>query len=49
MIDRFEHFSYAINEINKCWHKIAVLVPRNLVVCTIKPCENVNSARFLLL
>ena len=23
MIDRFEHFSYALNEINKYWHKIA--------------------------
>ena len=25
MIERFEHFSYAINEINKYWHKIAGL------------------------
>ncbi len=23
MVDRFEHFSYAINEINKYWHKLA--------------------------
>ena len=23
MIDRFEHFSYALNELNKYWHKIA--------------------------
>ncbi|MDD6308824.1 MAG: hypothetical protein PUB07_05700 [Clostridia bacterium] len=23
MIDRIEHFSYALNEINKYWHKIA--------------------------
>lgn len=24
MIDRFEHFSYALNELNKYWHKIAI-------------------------